>query len=284
MGKQAANKIKKIHWVDKGYPLNTVELEHGIVSYRFSGTQHSGRNCMILLHGIGSGSGSWAHTLSFFQHRYGVIAWDAPGYNLSTPISSGNPTALDYAKKLEKFCQALGVAPTIMVGHSWGAIIAGAYVAEINPQLPILILADPANGYGMVEPALRYQKLSDRLTMIRELGPVEMAKQRSDSLLSSAASKESLELVEWNMRKVTRQGYEQASNVLADSHLVGYASDYQGRVMVLCGEKDKVTPVGACRKISKNFRDARFRVLAGLGHASYVEGPGLFNNAVDEFL
>jgi len=239
---------------------------------------------MILLHGIGSGSGSWVHTLSYFEKKYEVIAWDAPGYNLSTPISIEKPKALDYAKKLGLFCKALGIVPTIVVGHSMGAMIAGAYVAEINSKLPILILANPANGYGMVEPELRQEKLYDRLRMIRQLGPVEMAKQRSANLLSSNASKDSLELVEWNMKKVTSQGYEQASNALADGHLIGHLSEFEGRVLVLCGEEDTITPVAACREVSEVSRGAQFKVLAGLGHASYLEGPGLFNKVVDKFL
>ena len=108
--------------------------------------------------------------MSFFKQSYEVISWDAPGYNLSTPLSVEKPSPIDYAQKLGLFCEGLGILPTVVVGHSMGALIAGAYIAEINQDLPKLILANPANGYGMADPDLRQKKLSDRLSMIRKLG------------------------------------------------------------------------------------------------------------------
>ena len=91
-------------WVEQQYPLNTIELEYGTISYRSSGAQSPKSNFMILLHGIGSGSGSWVQTMSYFKQRYEVISWDAPGYNLSTPLSVEKPSPLDYAQKLGLFC------------------------------------------------------------------------------------------------------------------------------------------------------------------------------------
>ena len=86
-------------------------------------------------------------------------------------------------------------------------MIAGAYAAEVNPSLPVLILADPANGYGRELPKVRAEKLAYRLNMVRELGPDGMAEMRSKNLLSTFATTDALELVKWNMRKVTVHGY-----------------------------------------------------------------------------
>ena len=55
-------------------------------------------------------------------------------------------------------------------------------------------------------------------------------------------------------------------------------------LLVLCGGEDYVTPVDACREVATAYNDAPFDVLPGLGHASYVEGPDLFNLAVEQFL
>jgi pimeloyl-ACP methyl ester carboxylesterase len=41
-----------------------------------------------------------------------------------------------------------------------------------------------------------------------------------------------------------------------------------------------VTPPAGCRDVAESFPDARFDILAGLGHASYVEDPAAFNAAL----
>ena len=271
-------------WVDEHYPVNQTIVGNGVFSYRQAGSQEKGTPVIALLHGIGSGSGSWAHMLSYFEDHYRVLAWDAPGYNFSTSLSDENRGASGYARALNDFLSSLEVNPRIIVGHSLGAMIAGAYAAEVNPSLPVLILADPANGYGRESPKLRAEKLTDRLNMVRELGPDGMAEMRSKNLLSSFATTDALELVIWNMRKVTVHGYEQASNTLVNGNLSGRAQEYRGRVLVLCGGEDHVTPVDACQEVAKAYSNSPFEILPKLGHASYVEGPKLFNTVVEDFL
>ena len=111
-----------------------------------------------------------------------------------------------------------------------------------------------------------------------------MAERRSANLLSSSAAVEALELVKWNMRKVTIRGYEQASKTLSEGNLSEKASKYRGRVLVLCGGDDYVTPVAACRNVAQAYSNAPFEILPNLGNASYVEEPALFNKAVETFL
>ena len=271
-------------WVDQQYPIKLIGVDDRVFSYREASPPEKGTPVIAVLHGIGSGSGSWAHLLSHFKNQYRVLAWDAPGYNCSTPLSENRPSALGYAHALHDFLDALDVAPKIILGHSLGAMMAGAYVAEVDPSIPILILADPANGYGQATHEVRKEKLNDRLNMIHQLGPHEMAEKRSRNLLSTSPPPEAVALVKWNMRKVTVRGYEQASYTLANGNLVGRAAEYHGNVLVLCGSEDLVTPVDACRDVAQAYGNSLFKELPGLGHASYVEGPGIFNEVVDDYL
>ena len=275
-------RTNKAYWVDDAYPSRCMDVDGRIQAYREAGD--SAAPLMILLHGIGSGSGSWGYLMDHFKDRYRLIAWDAPGYNTSTPLPEDKPGALDYARALDRFLDTIDVRPAVMIGHSLGAMMAGAYAAEVNPDVPVLILGDPANGYGEAAPETRNQKLQHRLDMIRDLGPEGMAETRSGNLLSDTPPSEAVEMVKWNMQKTTLLGYEQASHALADGHLKGRAREFRGKVLVLCGGEDNVTPVAACRDVAATFNDAPFDVLPGLGHASYVEGPDLFNLAVEQFL
>ena len=143
----------KAYWVDDAYPSRRMDVDGRTQAYREAGDWET--PLMMLLHGIGSGSGSWGYLMDHFKDRYRLIAWDAPGYNISTPLPEDKPGALGYARALGRFLDTIGVRPAVMIGHSLGAMVAGAYAAEVNPDVPALILGDPANGYGEAAPEIR---------------------------------------------------------------------------------------------------------------------------------
>jgi len=267
------------HPVDSRFPLQTVEA-HG---HRFSYRDNGSGPAIVLLHGIGSGSGSWLSQLDGLSSDYRVIAWDAPGYGATTPVENPSPVAAEYADSLESLLAALNVKPAVLIGHSFGALTAASY-ASTHRELPMLILADPANGYGAVDEETRASKRDPRINAMQELGPIGLATKRSSALLSPNASDEARDLVRWNMSKLNPAGYMQAAHVLANSHLIGDAAAYNGPVLVMCGSKDTVTPEAVCRPVADAYPNAKYQTLSGVGHASYVENGAQFNAAVLGFM
>ncbi len=71
------------------FPVQMLEISGATQAYRESG---SGEQVLVLLHGISSGSGSWVQQLETLGHHFRVIAWDAPGYGLSDPLNTAEPT------------------------------------------------------------------------------------------------------------------------------------------------------------------------------------------------
>ena len=266
--------------VDADFPVREIEADGRVFSYRTAGEGPM----LVLLHGIGSGSGSWFHQLHGLADQYCMIAWDAPGYGRTTPLVTEFPDAKDYATALKAFLTALDIQPDVIIGHSLGALMAGAFVAAFKPALRALILADPANGYGAADEAIRLEKMNARLAMVNDLGVAEMAKSRSSNLLSASASDEALALVRWNMSLIHAEGYRQATRMLAHGHLIGDADAFVGPVLVMGGSEDIVTPEAGCREVAAAFRNSEYSTLPGVGHASYVENGKQFNNMVQSFL
>ena len=84
----------------------------GQVGYRQSGVQHITH---VLLHGIGSASGSWLMQLEAAQgNDSGLLAWDAPGYGASSPVKSANLQAGEYADKSWAWLDALQTSQPIV--------------------------------------------------------------------------------------------------------------------------------------------------------------------------
>lgn len=266
--------------VDSDFPVQEIVAQGRTFSYRTNGDGP----VLVLLHGIGSGSGSWFHQLHGLAGRFRMVAWDAPGYGRTTPVAPETPDASDYAAALHAFLTALEIQPGILLGHSLGAMMAGRFVADFKPALDALILADPANGYGESDEATRSQKMNARLAMVDDLGPAGMAEKRSSNLLSADATDEAMALVRWNMSQVHPEGYRQATRLLAHGHLMGDAATYDGPVLVMGGSEDTVTPEAGCRAVAAAYRNAEYRTLPGVGHASYVENGKQFNDMVLDYL
>ena len=264
------------------FPTRCVETKTGIISYRESGS--SNERVILLLHGIGSASGSWLGQLDNLSAEYHVVAWDSPGYGSSTALIKDRPDAIDYANVFLDFLSSLKIIPHIIIGHSLGALMAGAYAANNGVINLALILANPANGYGAADKSERDSKLSIRLASMEALGPKGLAETRSSALLSANASSEALELVRWNMSKLSVKGHSQAAHMLASGNLMVDASRYFGPVLVMCGPADTVTPEDRSKKIASTYPNGYYQSLPGVGHASYVENPTLFNSTVIKFL
>lgn len=235
---------------------------------------------LVLLHGIGSGSASWRGQFAGLSDRYRVIAWDAPGYGGSDPIPKDSPAAWDYAGSLAALIAALELDRIHLVGHSLGAIMAASFCRAFPGAVRTLTLADPAAGYGNADEALRNDRLAARLHLIDGLGPEGMARERAGVLLSPDASPPALEAVREIMRGLRPEGYRQAARLLCYSDIVDDLPRVSAPTLVLCGGADTVTPEDGCRKIAEALPGATYKTLPGLGHASYVENPDIFNAAL----
>jgi pimeloyl-ACP methyl ester carboxylesterase len=228
---------------------------------------------LVLLHGIGSASASWLWQLQHFGRERLVLAWDAPGYGVSTALSMAEPLAGDYADALEQLLDALGIGPCILVGHSLGALMAAAFAARHPHQVQRLVLLSPAAGYGLATAAQREEKLQARLALMQRLGPQGLAAERSGNLLSPAAGAEARALVRWNMAQLDAHGHAQAAQMLASGRLIEDVARYRGPLLVACGSADTVTPEPGCRAIAAAALQGEYRSLPGLGHACYAEDP-----------
>ena len=229
---------------------------------------------VVLLHGIGSGAGSWLEVALQLGQCARVMAWDAPGYGDSTPLPALAPKAEDYAERLLKTLDALGIDRCLLVGHSLGAITASAFARLYPQRVCRLVLISPARGYG--DPAReiqRQQVRNKRITALEQLGIAQMAAQRSAAMLSPRPDVRALEWVRWNMARLNPQGYRQAIELLCGDDLLRH-TPLAVPCEVHCGEADGITAPETCLPLAKAL-GAPFTLIPDAGHASPIEQPCL---------
>lgn len=265
-------------------PLIPVDIGAGRqIGVRSAGT---GTQVVVCLHGIGSGSASWLRVAQDLPAGLRLLAWDAPGYGLSTPLDMEKPMALDYARQLNELLRVLDVKEFVLVGHSLGALMAAAYARHLDRgQMQALLLMSPAIGYG--RPGLEQARQivwDQRMTQVASSDMAVMAQERHHRLLSEQATPENRQLVLWIMASLHLAGYQQAVQMLSQEDLLTYLPlSSSVPVAVSCGEVDVVTTPEACAGVAR-VCDQQLRLVPQAGHASYVERPGAMLEALQDLL
>lgn len=250
-------------------PIRRLATEDGVLAWREAGQGTP----MLLLHGISSGSASWLQQLETWSSQFRVIAWDVPGYGAASALGTAAPRAADYAAALARLVRHFGAGPSHVVGHSLGALIAAAYAARCPAAVRSLTLLNPALGYGAEAKHVQSEKLSGRIEQMQTLGPEGIAVQRIPLLVSRRASARSIELLQWNARRLSMAGYAAAATMLASGNLLEDIRSVTSPVLVVTGSEDRITPPASAESVVTACRAARLTFLPDVGHASYVEDP-----------
>jgi pimeloyl-ACP methyl ester carboxylesterase len=270
--------------------VSRVKLQHvqdldaavpgGKISYRKAGAGEA----LVLLHGVGSSAESWEFQLVGLSHRFQVLAWDAPGYGRSSLLPDELPEPADYARALRTFLDALAISRCHLVGHSMGSLIAAAFASRYPERLASLTLADCSPGYRWNPTLPLPAKLQARLDDLEALGPEGLADKRATNLVSAAAKPDVVDRIRRVLSQIRPDGYEKAVRMVARGDILLDLAKLRMPVLVLCGSEDKVTPEASVKELAATIHQAIFRSLPGLGHASYIEGPELFNAELERFI
>ena len=102
---------------------------------------------LFLLHGYGAGAAFWVHSMDTFAAVYDVYAIDLLGFGMSDHEPFTAKTAEEaeahYVQSLHRFQSALKLDRVIILGHSFGGMIAAAYALRYPSLVQALILVSP---------------------------------------------------------------------------------------------------------------------------------------------
>ncbi|MFM1653158.1 alpha/beta fold hydrolase [Brevibacillus sp. B_LB10_24] len=238
---------------------------------------------LILLHGLGNNSRSWKHQLSGLQEHFQVIAWDTPGYGKSSDPDPEFRTFRELADILKAFLDGLGLQKIHLLGHSMGSALALQFCSMYPEYVEALILAATTLG-GRTHPKTNEEKLQNRLRMIEQETPAELARKRVPQTLSPYASDEVRQYAESIMAQVRASGYRSVSYALYHADQTPLLADIKVPTLVICGEDDIITPVKESVTVQQGIKDSKLVLIPQAGHVCYLEQPEAFNTHVRTFL
>lgn len=127
---------------------------------------------VILEAGIGASSLNWTTIQSTLSQFTRVCSYDRAGLGWSHPAASPRNIA-NAVEELHALITAAQIpSPLVLVGHSFGGLLARCYAARYPDQIAGLVLLDPLAASEWIEPSESQQKLLKRGAMLSRRGAV----------------------------------------------------------------------------------------------------------------
>jgi magnesium chelatase accessory protein len=236
---------------------------------------------LLLLHGTGASTHSWRHLVPLLACHAGVVAMDLPGHGFSDPALGDGATLPGMARGVAALLREMGVAPTVLIGHSAGAAIA-ARMALDRPQDFESIIS--LNGALLPLHGLAGQIFSPlaKLLAANRLVPHLFSWSANDPkrvrrLIAGTGSRLDDAGVELYGRLVSDPAHVAgALAMMANWDLREFAAalpTLRTRLNLLAAENDKSLPPEHSQRVAALLPQASFERLPGLGHLAHEEDP-----------
>lgn len=261
----------------------------GTINYRMrAGSAADAGPVLVCLHGIGSDARSFDALAPYLPADWQLIAWHAPGYGGSAPLGTDWPRAADYADALAELMDRLGIERAMLLGHSLGTLMGGAYAAVHRHRVAALALLAPAQGYGITPGAALPDSAQARIDDLARLGAPAFAAARAGNLLHRPENHPAAcAAIEAAMARVSLPGYAQAVRMLASGDLAADCARLDVPTTLLVGAQDRITPPAQATRAHAALPAAArgpLAVLPGLGHALHQQAPASTAAALLPFL
>ncbi|QMW23965.1 alpha/beta fold hydrolase BchO [Sandaracinobacteroides saxicola] len=234
---------------------------------------------ILLLHGTGAATHSWAPLWPLLVPHGRLIAVDLPGHGFS---GRGDLRLPGMARGVAALLPALGVEPALLVGHSAGAAVA-VQLALDGMRAPILSINGsllPFPGVaGLLFPAaaklLFLNPLTPRMFALRARLPGEVGR----FMARATGSRIPEPQVALYARLLATSGHVGAAlGMMANWDLEALAARLPTLDMpltLIAGEKDAAVPADVARQVAAKVPGAEVVMLPGVGHLAHEEAPHL---------
>ena len=243
---------------------------------------------VVLVHGIGGGREAWGDALSGTGRAlsalgYGVVAVDLPGYGTSAPPATGDIAGL--AAGLAELIAWLPSERIAVVGHSLGGMVAQELMLQPPPRVQALVLCATSPAFGKPGGAWQAEFVAQRLAPLDAgRGMSALAPGLALGMASPNAPHDAVARAALLMSGVPEATYRRALQALVGFDRRDELAALRVPLLCLAGSDDRTAPPGIMQKMAEQVPGAEFHLMDGVGHLANLEAPGVFNDALIEFL
>jgi proline iminopeptidase len=284
-------------------------LEVGGVTLHAQGFGNTADPAIVVLHGGPGGDHRSLLPLAELSDTHRVTFYDQRGAGLSERVP---PEALTLQAHIEELSGVLDAvspdAPAILIGHSWGAMLASAYLGQHPERVAAAVLIEPgflsaaefdawnARAQEVIrQPAMLWLGLRTGFEAAHVDGPDPDASRdyligqmihafASDPMTTYACPGMEFDSPAW--RAGSAAGREVSARATPDDldTLGGLAHRFAGPVLILAGDCSTWIGANLQQEHLDLFADARLEVIPDSGHDTVDDAPEATIAAIRAFL
>ncbi len=262
--------------------MQRLGLPDGELFYETTGTGKS----LLLLHAGVADSRMWDSQYDAFSQRFRTARCDLRGYGRSH-LPNG-PIA--YHEDVRALIGALHLAPTNLVGASFGGRVAVDFVLTYPTQVASLILVSPAiGGFQPVDEVARFNEQEDALLESEKLEEATELNVRmwvdGPHRAPDAVDREIRRKVgEMQLAAFSQPEPENVSLVKLEPPALERLRDIQQPTLIISGELDAPEFLRLSESLAEQIPNAERVVMPGVAHMVSLEAAEDFNQRVLAFL
>jgi pimeloyl-ACP methyl ester carboxylesterase len=249
----------------------------------------------VLLHGVGTSSGEWSWVLPDLARNHLVYAIDLPGYDGSYEPPDYSPTFT--ASFVNSFLEALGAQRAVVVGNSFGGLVALHLALSEPARVSALVLSDSAGLGQAVNPTLVALSSPGGGELARALAktPPGAAQRVSRRALLMFARpwqiplkwiKDQYKLAQLpNFTDATLASLRTTVGAMGQREvLVDRLPQLQMPTLIVWGVEDRVLPYWQAEEAIPRLQNGSLELIPNCGHLPHVEQPERFASILGDVL
>lgn len=235
---------------------------------------------LLLLHGgLGDAQFHWGTVMSGLADHFRVLAPDLPGFGGSQPLPRNRTeTMLHWIKA---FLDALKVDQAVIVGNSFGALLARLFAANSPTYVPAVILV---NGGGVPD-IPGFFRMVERLPIVSQLlfGALGKRATSEATLKEMIAVPDVLTAEFYAQAAQAAPGYAQFMRMLVSSPMPAKQNPMVP-TLILWGANDQVATLKDGKAVQASIAGSQLVEIAECGHMPQIETADVFIWQVNTFL
>jgi len=242
-------------------------LEERGIAYRKNDVE-PGRRTLVLIHGLSSSASAWARYEDAFARRYNVVTVDLRGHGLSTkPRGIASYTIARMAEDVLALLDQLELEHIVLIGHSFGALVALEFLARYQNRVARAVLLSPNYKIG--------RRLTEQiLNVALKLSPIFDVLPFSSKPRGRVDYTRFLGTGDWNFGRLSADVGNTTLRVYIYCTRQSYGfdresclSDITVPVLLMHGKKDTIFPVANSLHMASRIAGSQ---LVLLDHADHV--------------